>query len=36
MEDGLIEVYALKDGKRMEMYFDTATLKQVQHTGDSN
>jgi len=36
MEGGLIEVYALKDGKRMEMYFDNKSLKQVQHKGDNN
>ncbi|WP_417807789.1 PepSY domain-containing protein [Thioclava sp.] len=36
MEDGYIEVYALKDGKRMEMYFDAKTLKQVDRKGDSN
>lgn len=36
MEDGYIEVYALKDGKRMEMYFDAKPFKQVDRKGDSN
>jgi hypothetical protein len=34
MEDGYIEVYALKDGKRMELYFDS-NLKQVTRKGDN-
>lgn len=34
MEDGYIEVYALKGGKRMEMYFDSS-LKQVNRKGDN-
>ncbi|KEP71483.1 hypothetical protein FGG78_06285 [Thioclava sp. BHET1] len=33
MEGGLIEVYAVKNGKRMQMYFNTA-LKQVEHKAD--
>jgi len=32
-EDGLIEVYVVKDGKMQELWFD-ADLKQVEHEED--
>lgn len=32
-EDGLIEVYVVKDGKMAELWFD-ASLKQVEHEED--